>query len=64
MTDLPCIPQDVLDRGYRKPVHVEGWNKACRFFYVSTENGVHTLRTQKKKVYQTSNRLYATKRNA
>lgn len=59
------IPQEILDKGWTKKVHVEGWNRACCFFYVGTDQwGQHTVRTQVKpvKTYQTRNNLCYTKK--
>lgn len=39
------IPQEVLDQGYKRQVHVIGWHRGAVFFYEGTVNGVHHLRT-------------------
>ena len=56
------IPQDVLDKGWRPMVHVEGWRASCRFAYIETAaDGTHTICSSKGR-YQTKNRLLYTKR--
>lgn len=56
------IPQEVLDAGYTKCVHVEGWNFACYFQHEKTVNGVHHLVTPKtRRRYQTRNNLLYTR---
>lgn len=60
----PIIPQSVLDAGYRKQVHVEGWSRGAAFHYIKTVNGVHELVTPKnRKPYKTSNNLLYTTKN-
>ena len=57
------IPQEVLDQGYKKQVHVEGWNKACTFHYLETINGSHHIITpkSKKEFWVRANLLYTNK---
>lgn len=58
------IPQEVLDKGYKKLVHVKGWKAGCQFMYEKTVNGVHHLITPKTgKRYTTTNTLMYTRRN-
>jgi len=61
--EYPPIPQDVLDRGWRAAVHVEGWPASYRFFHKKTVDGVHTICSSKGE-YETRNRLLYTKRYA
>ncbi len=61
---MTAIPQSILDQGWKPMVHVDGWAKGARFFYLGTKDGVHTIRTGKppQRTYQTTNRLLYTKR--
>jgi hypothetical protein len=61
--EYPPIPQDVLDRGWRAAVHVEGWPASYRFHYRGTTDGVHSIYSVKGE-YQTRNRILYTKRYA
>lgn len=58
------IPQTVLDAGYNKPVHVEGWKAGCVFTYLGERNGYHAIKAAKTgRVYYTKNDLCYTRRN-
>jgi len=57
------IPQAVLDKGYRCPVHVKGWRTSFRFSYLRTDpDGTHHI-CSSKGTYQTKNPLLYTQRN-
>mgnify|MGYP003423098014 FL=1 len=59
------IPQDVLLKGYNKPVHVQGWHPGAQFLYKGTDaEGTHHLVTPKtRRRVTTRNPLCYTKRN-
>lgn len=57
------IPQEVLDKGYTKPVHVKGWRTSYRFGYRRTDpDGTHHIFSSKGS-YTTKNPLLYTQRN-
>jgi hypothetical protein len=50
-----------LKSGYKKMVHVEGWNIGCCFHIVGIEDGVKKLITPKtRKIVYTKNNLLTT----
>lgn len=56
------IPQEVLDKGWSKAVHVEGWPASFRFFHSRTNGVTHHLTTQAGANYVTTRPLLYTKR--
>jgi len=61
------IPDSQLRDGSPEKCHVQGWNQACVFRHVHTnQNGLHTLLAVKsKKKFQTANNLlYTTKHSS
>ena len=60
--EYTAIPQAVLDKGWNKALHVEGWPAAYRFFYLETSGASHLITTQYGKRYTTTRYLLYTKR--